>query len=599
MARRGRARARDRAAHRRPARAAALGPVRRPRLHHAGRRLRRARQRGDRARRAGARRTGGAARRAGPGGRAPGRARTRRAGAAVLRLAVRGRDRARRLGRRRPDRQPQPVRPGRAPAAARPRPGARHAPAARARRAARLGRPRPPGARRGGRAGGGRGALPAADPAAPARRRGRLTDGLGEDVRAGLGTPGTPLPRTAGLLRIAATLGIDHDDLIPGLADRLCRRITDGATTTGSGTGAVPELLDVLDESAPLRIALLDLLEARAADHPAAVAAALRTARLPRDGLGHRPHLRMCAALDTSGARAGNRTPALHALLRASGGSHLVTPLLLRTAVSLLWQDRAPTAEEASQLLGESGAEVHQLAGTWNDLVSAAVDAPADDTAAPTLAKQLLRYGRDAVGRAAYHDLALLAHVHTMEHADTDPSAPHGNLVERARSLSSQARPAAQQRAAQALARLLLRADRPARELQALAYSNDPGLIDAYAEAARSPVLTDFLTVPSRLADCYLAWNLHQGAGPVWNLTRRTLLEEVLRPAARKMPDDQLRLAAEHVGRYGAAHRELFEEWARPAGGVKQLLRRIGGRRQERTREPRWGDVEPPRDGGR
>ncbi|GAA3080589.1 hypothetical protein GCM10017562_57180 [Streptomyces roseofulvus] len=436
--------------------------------------------------------------------------------------------------------------------------------------------------------------------ALPEPYRGRLTDGLGEAVRAGLGTPGTPLPRTAGLLRIAATLGIDHDDLLPGLADRLCRRIVDGAgAATGAGAGAVPELLDVLDESAPLRIHLLDLLEARAADHPAAVAAALRTVPLPRDGLGHRPHLRMCAAAGTPAPPAGNRTPALHALLRASGGSHLVTPLLLRTAVSLLWQDRAPTAEEASQLLGESGAEVHRSAGTWDDLVSAAVDAPADDRAAPTLAKQLLKYGRDAVGRAAYHDLALLAHVHTLEHADTDPSAPHGNLVERARSLSSQARPAAQERAAQALARLLLRADRPPRELQALAYSNDPTLIDAYAEAARSPVLTDFLTVPSRLADCYLAWNMHQGAGPVWNLTRRTLLEEVLRPAARKMPDDQLRLAAEHVGRYGAAHRDLFEEWARPAGGVKQLLRRFGGRRQDRTREPRWGDVEPPRDGGR
>ncbi|MFE6224569.1 GTPase-associated protein 1-related protein [Streptomyces sp. NPDC057854] len=436
--------------------------------------------------------------------------------------------------------------------------------------------------------------------ALPEPHRSRLAAGLGEAVRAGIGTPGTPLPRTAGLLRIARTLGVDHGDLLPGLADRLCRRVVDGpGRDAGDGTGGVPELPDLIGESAPLRDLLLDLLEARAADHPVAVADGLRTTPLPPDGLGARPHLRMCAALAPHAARAGNRTPALHTLLRASGGSHLADPRLLRTAVHLLWQDRGPTAEEASQLLGESGPEVHRAAGTWDDLVSAAVDAPADDTAAPTLAKQLLTHGRDAVGRAAYGDLALLAHVHTLEHADTDPSAPHGNLVERARSLSSQARPAAQARAARALARLLLRADRPPHELRALAYSNDPGLIDAYAEAARSPVLTDFLTVPSRLADCYLAWHSHESAGPVWNLTRRELLEEVLRPAVRKMPDDQLRLAAEHVGRHGPAHRDLFEEWARPSGGVKQLFRRFGGRRQDRAREPRWGDVERPRDGGR
>ncbi|MFF9339932.1 GTPase-associated protein 1-related protein [Streptomyces sp. NPDC014773] len=432
---------------------------------------------------------------------------------------------------------------------------------------------------------------PALPPGAlPEPYRDRLAAGLGEPVRAGLATPATPHRRTAGLLRTARALRVEHDDLLPGLAERLCRQVLDPA---GTDPDAVRE---VLTGSEPLRLRFLDLLETRAAGHPTAVAGALRTVRPPLDAPGDRPHLRLCAAAAPPSAGPANRTPVLHELLRRAGlDGGPVTPLTLGTAMDLVWPDRPPTAAEASALL-RRGAAVHQAAGTWDRLVSAAVDAPADDTDAPLLARQLLAEGPEALGRAALGDLKLLSLVQALQHPDGDPTVPHGNLVHRVQALSHDARPAVRKRAEHALALLLLRPTRPAGEVRALAESNDPGLIDAYDKAARSPVLTDFLTAPHRLADCYLQWTSHQGVGPVWELTRLALLDEVLRPVVRRLPEERLRAAADALARTAPARRASFEEWCRPPGGVKQIFRRLTARKPDRAPEPRWGDVRPPRD---
>ncbi|NML51170.1 hypothetical protein HHL19_13925 [Streptomyces sp. R302] len=436
--------------------------------------------------------------------------------------------------------------------------------------------------------------------ALPEPYRTRLTGELGEPVRAGIATPTTPLRRVSGLLATARALGVEHEDLLPGLAERLCRRVLDRA---GAGPDSVRDVPDVLAGSEPLRVRFLDLLDTRAADDPTAVARALRAVPLPLDGPapapGDRPHLRLCAAAVDPEPGTKNRTAVLRELLRAAGlDGGPPTPMVLRTALALVWPDRTQTAAEAAALL-DDGAALHQAAGTWNDLVAAAIEAPESDTHAPLLAKRLLAEGVEALGRSVVADLKLLALVHALQHPDGDPSVPHGGLVHRVLGLSDNARTAVQKRAAHALALLLLRPQRSAEELRAFALSNNPTLIDAYDKAARSPVLTDFLAAPHRLADCYVVWSSHAHAGPLWELTRTGLLEEVLRPVVRRLPDDQIRAAAELVARQAPSRRAAFEEWCRPAGGMKQLFRRLGGRKSDRAQEPRWGDVRPPREGGR
>ncbi|MEU2506247.1 GTPase-associated protein 1-related protein [Streptomyces sp. NPDC007863] len=432
--------------------------------------------------------------------------------------------------------------------------------------------------------------------ALPEPYRTRLTGELGEPLRAGIATPTTPLRRVSGLLATARALGVEHEDLLPGLAERLGRRVLDRA---GAGPDSVRDVPDVLAGSESLRVRFLDLLNTRAADDPTAVARALRAVPLPLDGPGDGAHLRLCAAAVEPKPSTKNRTVVLRELLRAAGlDGAPPPPMVLRTALALVWPDRTQTAAEATALL-DDGAALHQAAGTWNDLVAAAIEAPATDNGAPLLAKRLLAEGVEALGRSVVADLKLLALVHALQHPDGDPSVPHGGLVHRVLGLSHNARPAVQTRAAHALALLLLRPQRPAEELKAFAESNNPTLIDAYDKAARSPVLTDFLAAPHRLADCYVVWNSHAHVGPLWELTRTGLLEDVLRPVVRRLPDDQIRAAAELVARQAPSRRAAFEEWCRPAGGMKQLFRRLGGRKSDKAQEPRWGDVRPPREGGR
>ncbi|GGY53120.1 GTPase-associated protein 1-related protein [Streptomyces tanashiensis] len=467
--------------------------------------------------------------------------------------------------------------------------------------------------------GGGNGLPPLPAGALPEPYRGDLAAESGEELRRSLRDPVTPLTRVAGLLRVARLLGVGHEDLTPGLAERFCAGLM-----SVPGTATAEALREALAENDGLRHGVAVLLDGRAADDPPGVARALRDARLSLDGPDALPHLRMCAAApdprpgtpgsgagaaSDSGARAGDasgvrerdrawardRNGELHRLLRVARVSHHEDPLVLRTAVALVWEDRGPTAAEASLLLGENGAGPHVAAGTWDHLVTAALDAPAEDQEAPLLARQLIAAASEAIGRPVLNELRLLSLVHALDEGEADVSVAQGGWTARVRALADAARPGVRNRAATTLARRLLGPDRPGDELGELARSDDGDLIDAYASTARTPVFLDILrSVPGRTADCFVAWTSHAGASPRWDLTRRALLDEVLRPVVQSLSDSEVHAVEDAIGRLSTARADDFREWNRPTGGLGRLFRRRD-RRSAGPTSPWRGDVEPPR----
>ncbi|MFC8267668.1 GTPase-associated protein 1-related protein [Streptomyces cinereoruber] len=494
---------------------------------------------------------------------------------------------------------------------------------------------------------GGATALPPLPPGAlPEPYRSRLAAESGEELRRALRDPLTSLARVAELLRVARLLGVGHDDLAAPLAERIGDGLLSGAgagtgsgagTGTGSGSGsgagfetgygsgagsrasAAEALRDAFAEPGRLLDLALGHLDARAADDPPGTARALRDARLPLDGVRGVPHLLMCAAAtgtgpdapgargesgartgDGSGGRDGDgsggpwrdRNGELHRLLRVVGASPHGDPLALRTAVALVWEDRGPTAAEASLLLSEAGARPHVAAGTWDHLVTAAVDAPPEDEEAPLLARQILAAAPESVGRSVLDDLKLLSLVHDLE--QKEDGAAQGGWTARVRALSDSSRPGVRKRATAALARRLLSPDRPADELGELARSDDLDVIDAYASAARTPFFRDVLrSVPRRTANCFVDWNAHAGASPAWDLTRRALLDEVLRPVVRGLSDENVLKVEEQLSLVAIGRVYDFREWNRPAGALGRLFRRRG--RAPETPSSSWrGDVERP-----
>ncbi|MFJ7124921.1 GTPase-associated protein 1-related protein [Streptomyces sp. NPDC098101] len=440
---------------------------------------------------------------------------------------------------------------------------------------------------------GGTTALPPLPPGAlPEPYRSRLAAESGEELRRALRDPLTPLARVTELLRVARLLGVSHDDLAAPLAERIGDGLLSGA---GSGAAAAEALRDAFAEPGRLLDLVLVHLDARAADDPPGTARALRGARLPLHGVRAVPHLLMCAAAGSgggSGVPGHDRNGELHRLLRVAGASPHGDPLALRTAVALVWEDRGPTAAEASLLLSETGPRPHVAAGTWDHLVTAAVEAPTEDAEAPLLARQVLAAAPESVGSSVLNDLKLLSLVHDLE--EKEDGSAQGGWTARVRALSDSARPDVRRRAAAALARRLLSPDRPADELGELARSDDLDVIDAYASAARTPLFRNVLrSVPLRTANCFVDWNAHAGASPAWDLTRRALLDEVLRPAVRDLSDENVRKVEEQLSLLAIGRVYDFREWNRPASALVRLFRRRG--RAPETPSSAWrGDVERP-----
>ncbi|MFE9487875.1 MULTISPECIES: GTPase-associated protein 1-related protein [unclassified Streptomyces] len=412
-----------------------------------------------------------------------------------------------------------------------------------------------------------------------------LVDALGEDLRAELATgapvapdaaPGRSVGRTVQLLRIARLLDVDCAELLPEVVRRMARALLD----EGAGDCA-RVLLDLLDEQFDVRTALLGELDRITPHRPRAAQRLLAGIALPFTGAQALPHLRMCAAAPDTGAGDGDdRVKVLNTVLRAGGMSPFTEPLVLRTAMGLVWGDATPTAGEARLLLAGSTSDAHRTAGTWSALVAAALGAPADDADAPELAPDLLR------GFPQEIDARTRGALHLLEFArDLRSGAAEPGWTERARTLCAAAEPVEpgpREQAFVALAERLLAPDRPEAELYAFVHSDDADLIAAYGSAARQDaVLARLRSDPAYVADCFTVWSAHPHAGTAWSGTREALLAEVLRPVVRGLSADEVAAVEEAAERAGSSRTvEAFRAWNRPAG----LRRRLGNRLAARVR---------------
>ncbi|MFE4536877.1 GTPase-associated protein 1-related protein [Streptomyces scopuliridis] len=409
----------------------------------------------------------------------------------------------------------------------------------------------------------------------------RLAAGLAPELRAGVADSGPGITRPVELLRVADALGVDCTDLLPGLARRLARSLLADPETADT-----PDLLTVLEEHFELRTALLSALDAVAAEDPPAAVRLLGRTSLALTGVQALPHLRMCAGAPwTPAAAGGDGLAALHAALRACGVSPFTDPLVLRTAVRLVWDGGAPAPGEARRLLSETGSDAHRAAGTWRTLVRAALDSPADapaDTAtgvddadAATLAHDLLRCFPDELEPRVRGALLLLEFAGEIGAGRAGP--PWTERVLALRAEAEPVEPAVLDRVFGTLTRRLLSEERPEGELYALIHCGEPELLTAYATAAQEERVRDRLrTAPAYAADCFIAWSSLPGANRAWDRTRTSLLDKVLRPAVRAFSDEDTASVERGLERAGLHRAEEFRAWNRP-GALSRLSRRLGG----------------------
>ncbi|WP_327708278.1 GTPase-associated protein 1-related protein [Streptomyces sp. NBC_00464] len=388
---------------------------------------------------------------------------------------------------------------------------------------------------------------------------------------------GLDVARTVQLLRVARLLGVDCEDLLPSVV----RRLAPALLEPGDGEpGWAPALLELMDEQFDVRTALLGALDRIAPQDPSGVERLLGRVPLPFTGTQSLPHLRMCAEAPEAKAGCGaDRVGAVHRVLRAAGMSPFAEPLVLRTAVGLVWEDGTVTAGEGRLLLEAATSDAHRTAGTWSHLVAAALGAPATDEEAPELAHDLLRGFPQDIGGRERGALLLLEFAREIR---SDAAAPE--WAERVRALRRGAEPVEPEvlgHAFGALAERLLAPDRPEAELYALVHSNDPDLVAAYDRAARGDGVRSRLRAePAYAADCFAVWTAHPHAGEEWSRTADALLEEVLRPAVRTLSADDVAAVEEAVGRSGSSGRaDAFHEWNRRGRGtLGRIGRRIAGR---------------------
>ncbi|WP_228921546.1 GTPase-associated protein 1-related protein [Streptomyces sp. DH7] len=400
--------------------------------------------------------------------------------------------------------------------------------------------------------------------------------------------------RTVQLLRVAQLLGVDGTELLPGVVDRLAPALLAEAAAHEGLPGFAPALLELLDEQFEVRTALLGALDRIAPEDPGAVARFLERVALPFTGTQALPHLRMCAEVPEAMATlGGDRAAVWHRVLRAAGLSPFAEPLVLRTAVGLVWEDRAPTVGEARLLLDAATSDAHRVAGTWARLVDAALSTSAAGTsAAGTSATGTSANGTDEAARLA-HDLlrGFPGEIGGRERAglllldlvrELRTGAPEPGWAERVRTLCAQAEPvepALRERAHAALVQRLLAPDRPGAELYDFVHGDDAELIAAYDRAARTETVRARLrTQPAYAADCFTVWTAHPHAGRAWPPVAAALLDEVLRPAVRGMSAEDVAEVEATVGRTGSSGRaDAFRGWNR-SSTLGRLGRRIAGR---------------------
>lgn len=402
---------------------------------------------------------------------------------------------------------------------------------------------------------------------------------LGPEILTELASAGVGLDvaRTVQLLRVARLLGVDCAELLPSVVDRLAPALLEGDE---EGPGWAPALLELMDEQFDVRTALLGALDRIAPDSPGGVERLLLRVPLPFTGTQSLPHLRMCAGAPEARADCGDdRVARMQRILRAAGVSPFAEPLVLRTAVGLVWEESAPTVAEARLLLEAATSDAHRAAGTWSHLVAAALAAGAGDGEAPELAHDLLRgFPRETGGRVR-------AALQLLEFArEVRSGAAQPEWAERVRALRAEAEPVEPGvlgQACDAVAARLLAPERPEAELYALVHSGDTDLINAYDRGARGDSVRARLAADAAYAaDCFTVWTAHPHAGPAWSSAAAALLEEVLRPVVRGLPADRVAAVEEAVGRSGSSGRaDAFRDWnRRERRTLGRLGRRIAGR---------------------
>ncbi|MDX3233072.1 GTPase-associated protein 1-related protein [Streptomyces sp. ME19-01-6] len=406
----------------------------------------------------------------------------------------------------------------------------------------------------------------------------RLASELAADLRAGVSDADQGAAHPLELLRIADMLGVDCSDLLPEVAHGLAHALLTDPEATHT-----PAVRLALEEHFALRTALLGKLDALAAGDPLAAARLLARVPLRFAESQALPHLRMCAEAPRVTTGGGDRATALNAVLRSGGVSVFAEPLVLRTAVRLVWGDDAPTAGEARLMLGDIGSDAHRAAGTSAILIKTALEGPAEDAEVPDLAHDLLRCFTEDLAPRDRASLTLLEFARDLRSRLAGPGWTDRALSLRA--MAEPVEPTVLEHAFGALADRVLSEDAPDGELYALIHSGDPGLLAAYGQAARSERVRDRLrTDPAYVAECFTAWSSHPQAGGGWQETRTALLDSVLRPMVRTLPDAHLTSVEHCLERTSVRWADEFRTWNRP-GAFGRIGRRLAGRKRKGTPE--------------
>ncbi|MGW5349470.1 GTPase-associated protein 1-related protein [Streptomyces sp. NPDC004031] len=463
---------------------------------------------------------------------------------------------------------------------------------------------------------GGTAAAPSGPERAPltASARRELGALLGPELTAALGDPAVPPARLVALLRIAGTLGVDSGTALPVLSARLADHVLAPgqvpAATGGPAAGPTADDVAVAlaaPEHAGLRTALLDrLADIAGGDDPLRAGAAARRLVRSWDGtdLADFPQLAMAAEADRAGHRDAGGITLWHRLVRECVPTG--QPELLRTAFLLAWPDRGPATADACLVVTETAPDLLAAGGLVAPLLQVALGAPADDAEAPALARALLDWLPP--GAAGPRETAALGLLELSEVIREGAAAPGfaARVVARLPDAEPLEEPVLD-RLASALAGCVLAGTGAAGgtgrvtvsrlvltdEQSALVRAGDGVLLRRYLRECAEPIRSGRSAGdPRQLAARFIAWSLHPAEGRGWDEARHRMLEEVLRPAVRRLPEDTLRQVEGQLAQIGAAWSDAWHAWQRPG-----LSRRWNRRRDTAadTRRGPWSVLSPRR----